>query len=281
MPTELINGYMMHFEDYGSGHPLVLIHGGLGGGDGSAGMVKHHAAALSEVCRAIFYDRRAAGQSESPSGGYDIPNQVEDLRALLVRLGVERANVLGSSAGGPIATRFALDYPDMTNRLALINTMSYASEPERQARQRELDALESRAAARGREAAVAEALEERNPGMRHTYPEEFHRLEVENLRRFEGILQTLRSYLDIRGSIEARLGSLTCPTLIVHGDADARIPVECSHWLHELIPGSELHVIPGEGHGLMTNIPELMRELVLEFLNRPALDPQPSVSRST
>ena len=96
----------------------------------------------------------------------------------------------------------------------------------------------------------------------------------------DGQPSTLRRYHQLAawlprhsGSIETRLGSLANPTLIVHGDADERIPVECSHRLNELIPNSELHVIPGAGHGLMTNVPELMRELVLEFLSRSALDP--------
>ena len=278
MPRELVNGYMMHYEDYGAGYPLVMVHGGLGGGDGSAGMVAHHAMPLREVCRAIFYDRRAAGRSESPADGYDIPNQVADLRALLQRLGVERAHVLGSSAGGPIAMRLALDYPNMVNRLVLVNTMSYASEPERRARQQELDTLEANAAARGREAAVADALEARNPGGRGAHPDEFQRMQAANLRRFDGIINSLRSYLDIGDSIETRLGAIAVPTLIVHGDADTRIPVECSRRLQELIPNSELQIIPGAGHGLMTIAPELMREMILEFLNRPALDPQPSAS---
>ena len=51
-------------------------------------------------------------------------------------LGVSHAHVLGSSAGGPVAMGFALEYPRMVDSLLLINTMSYNSEPERQARKR-------------------------------------------------------------------------------------------------------------------------------------------------
>ena len=40
------------------------------------------------------------------------------------------------------------------------------------------------------------------------------------------------------------------PVAIIHGDADSRIPVECSHSLHAQLPGSQLHVIPGAEHGL-------------------------------
>ena len=106
MSEESINGYRMYYEVQGDGSPLVMIHGGLGGGEGSASMVQHHAGVFSGEYRFICYDRRAAGKSETPAGGYDLPNQVQDLRALLDWLEVAHAHVLGSSAGGPIAMRF-------------------------------------------------------------------------------------------------------------------------------------------------------------------------------
>ena len=51
---------------------------------------------------------RAAGRSETPEDGYSVPNYASDLSALLDHLGVGQAHILGSSAGGPIALRFAL-----------------------------------------------------------------------------------------------------------------------------------------------------------------------------
>ena len=56
------------------------------------------------------------------------------------------------------------------------------------------------------------------------------------------------------------------PTLIVHADSDSRIPVACAYWLHQGIPGSELHMIPGAEHGLMANEAGRMRALILQFL---------------
>ena len=105
MPRALINGYRMHYQVYGDGQPLVMVHGGLGGGEGCAPLVQRHAAILARRFLAIFYDRRAAGASETPAEGYSMQNYAEDLRCLLERLGVARAHVLGSSAGGPIALR--------------------------------------------------------------------------------------------------------------------------------------------------------------------------------
>lgn len=271
MPEARINGYRMHYEVYGEGQPLVMVHGGLGGGEGCALMVQHHGAILARRFRAIFYDRRAAGASETPADGYSMQSYAEDLTCLLERLQVARAHVLGSSAGGPIAMRFALDRPEMVETLLLVNTMSYAQERERAVRQRELDQLRATEAAQGREAAVEKTLESRWPGLRQDQPEQFQKLRHLNLAQFEGIAKTIQSYLDIGNSIQARLSELAMPTWIVHGDADTRIPVSCAHQLHQGIPGSELHIIPGAEHGLLTNEADRVRDLMLQFLARAPL----------
>ncbi len=268
MPQETINGYNMHYEVHGDGPPLVMIHGGLGGGEGSAAMVENFAASFSDRFQMIFYDRRAAGRSETPQDGYSMANQVQDLRALLQRLGVDQAHVLGSSGGGPIALGMALDHPEMVDTLLLVNTMTYASQPERAARQQEMDDLLANEAAHGREASVERGLEFRNPGIRDNEPERFQRLKAVNMEKFPGMIGSMRAYLDIGDSIETRLSSLKMPTLIVHGDADERIPVDCSRSLHEKISGSELHIIPGAVHGLTSNEAPKLQELMLDFFGR-------------
>ena len=65
------------------------------------------------------------------------------------------------------------------------------------------------------------------------------------------------------------------PTLIVHGDADTRISVDCSYQLHSALPGSELHVVPGAEHGLLANEPELTRNVITQFLERVAAPTSP------
>ena len=279
MPEAQINGYRMYYEVDGHGPALVMLHGGLGGGEGGAGLVANHAAALSSRFTTVFPDRRGTGSSETPTDGYSIQNYAEDLRGLLDYLGIHRAHVLGSSAGGPIAMRFALDHPGMTETLLLINSMSYCQEPERAVRQQELDQLRATTRRLGKAAAVEQALDTRWPGLRQRDPERFGRLRETNLEQFDGLAKTIQSYLDIGDSIERRLGELAMPTLIVHGDADTRIPVACSHQLHASIRGSQLHIVPGAEHGLLTNEPEQTRGLVLDFLSQIARQGQPSAAR--
>ena len=266
MPEATINGFRMYYETHGSGVPLVMIHGGLGGGEGCAQMMEHHSEILSEQFRVISYDRRAAGRSETPGDGYSIPNYAEDLHSLLGHLGISQAHVLGSSAGGPVALQFALEHPEMTLSLLLINTMTYVQESEREVRQRELNEIRQVLADQGKEAAVEAGLNSRWPGLGESDPEQFSKLKAINLEQFDGIVKTIQSYLDIQDSLESRLHELTMPSMIVHGDADSRINIMCGLQLHQGIAGSEFHVIPGAEHGLLTNEARRMRGLIEEFL---------------
>ncbi|MSQ15207.1 MAG: alpha/beta hydrolase [Dehalococcoidia bacterium] len=270
MPIETINGFRMYYEVHGNGYPFVWVHGTLGGGEGSEGFSKNHAQALSNRFRLILYDRRTAGRSESPTEGYSMAIFAEDVLALLKELGVGRAHILGGSAGGPIAMTFALEHPEMVNSLFLVNTMTFSSEPERVFRRKELDTILAAERTGGREAGAEAAVLYREPQMKAQDPERFQRLYEMRLRNYEGVNHSTEAYLAVGDSIEKRLGELKMPVFIAHGDADATIPVRCGHDLHRGVPGSELHVIPGAGHGLLRNEPELMRKLMLDFLNRVA-----------
>ncbi len=271
MPEAIINGFRMYYEDHGQGQPLVMIHGGLGGGEGCQNLMANHAAVLSVGYRVISYDRRAAGRSETPGYGYSIANYAQDLYSLLEYLKVDRAHILGSSAGGPIALKFVLEHPEMTQSLLLVNTMTYARESERAIRQQELDDMKRKEIDRGKAEAIAAYLEARWPGIERNDPERFAALKEKTLEQYDGILKTTQSYLEIRNSLESRLAEIQMPTMIVHGDADSRINVECGLQLHAGIAGSAMRTIPGAEHGLLTNEPWRTRNLILEFLTGAAL----------
>ncbi len=268
MPDEVINGCLMHYETYGQGPALVMIHGGLGGGEGSAAMVERHASILARHFRVIFYDRRGAGKSETPAEGYSLEIYAEDLHSLLLQFDVTQAHILGSSAGGPIAMQFALDHPEMTESLVLINTMSYYQEAERTVRQQELEQILVCQASSGDTAAAATALETRWHGLSRREPARVQALLETSQEHLDGIAKTLQSYLDIGSSLESRLAELTMPTLIVHGDADSRIPLPCGRQLQNSISSAELYIIPGAEHGLLSNESRAVRNLIFQFLER-------------
>ena len=68
-----------------------------------------------------------------------------------------------------------------------------------------------------------------------------------------------------------RLGQVACPTLVVHGEADAPVPVAHAESIVAAMPNARLEVIPGGGHRPDIRSPELVNPLLLDFL----LDAQP------
>jgi 3-oxoadipate enol-lactonase len=73
-------------------------------------------------------------------------------------------------------------------------------------------------------------------------------------------------------SVDSELHRINCPTLILVGDQDGNTPPQASELLAKLIPRSELHVIPGAGHMLPFEAPNVVNEHLLAFLQRAATD---------
>jgi 3-oxoadipate enol-lactonase len=111
-----VNGARIYYEDEGSGHPLVLVHGW----PLSERMWDDQARVLKEHYRVIRYDRRGFGQSPgTPWNESSSEHDPADLEALLRYLKVSSAYLVGHSAGGSVVTQFALDHPEQVDALIL------------------------------------------------------------------------------------------------------------------------------------------------------------------
>jgi pimeloyl-ACP methyl ester carboxylesterase len=111
-----INGARIYYEDEGSGHPLVLIHGW----PMSARMWDEQVRVLKTHYRVIRYDRRGFGRSPgTPWNESSAEHDPADLEALLQYLKISHIYVLGHSQGGSVATQFTLDHPDQVDALIL------------------------------------------------------------------------------------------------------------------------------------------------------------------
>jgi pimeloyl-ACP methyl ester carboxylesterase len=93
----------LHYEDYGSGTPVVLIHGYPLSGRAWDRQVP---ALLEDGHRVITYDRRGFGKSSQPSGGYDYDTFAGDLHALMETLNLRDAVLVGHSMGTGEVTRY-------------------------------------------------------------------------------------------------------------------------------------------------------------------------------
>lgn len=100
----------------GSGPPLVLLHGF----PQHSPMWRRIAPVLAERCTVIAPDQRGMGASTLPDRGFTKTDMARDLAAVLDALGHERACVAGYDLGAGVAVAFARDYPERTQRLAVM-----------------------------------------------------------------------------------------------------------------------------------------------------------------
>src|SRR4051812_4261393 len=120
----------LHYVEYGAGgaSPLILLHGfPLNGA-----MWDEVVPALSDRYRVIVPDLRGHGATEAPSGPYETVDHAVDVIALLDRLGIERAAVVGLSMGGYIALQLITRYADRVSAVVLADTMGRGDTEERQ-----------------------------------------------------------------------------------------------------------------------------------------------------
>src|SRR3954471_14662177 len=102
----------------GHGPAVVLIHGFGETGD----MWSPMASALAKYHTVVVPDLRGMGLSSHPAGGYDKWTQAGDIRAVLDKLGIDRADIVGHDIGTMVAYAYAVRYPDKTSRLVIIDS---------------------------------------------------------------------------------------------------------------------------------------------------------------
>src|SRR4030081_567832 len=105
--TESSNPVELHYQDYGTGTPVVLIHGWPLSGRSWENQVP---ALLEAGYRVITYDRRGFGNSSQPWSGYDYDTFAADLNELLEHLDLREITLVGFSMGGGEVVRYLSAY---------------------------------------------------------------------------------------------------------------------------------------------------------------------------
>ena len=118
MPTVKTNGIEMHYEERGSGEPVICIMGITAPG----GVWEAHASVWEKHFRCILGDNRGVGLSDKPAGPYSSAMMADDYAGLMDALGIKKAHIVGCSMGGIIAQQLALRHPEKVKSAVLMCT---------------------------------------------------------------------------------------------------------------------------------------------------------------
>ena len=266
MPT--LKPIALHYEQQGSGLPLLLIHG-----LGSSGLDwEYQVPAFAKTFRVITVDLRGHGLSPRPAGPYSISGMAADVLALLDELGIASAHVVGLSMGGAVAFQIAADAPQRIRSMTIVNSGPHMV----------LTTLRQKLAI-GIRVPIVKLLGLPTMGKmisQKLFPDPAHQqlrdTFVERLSRNDkaAYIASLRAL--IGWSVQARLSAMHCPTLVITADQDYS-PVSLKEQYVALMPKAQLVVVPNSHHALPLERPEAFNKVLAEFLATqdasPALDP--------
>jgi len=239
--------------------PVVVLSNSLGS---THRMWEPQLAALQQRFRVVRYDTRGHGSSPVPNGPYGIDDLADDLVALLDRLGVERAHLVGLSLGGMTAMRVAGRNPERVDKLALLCTGAQlppaSNWTDRAATVRAHGSV-----------AVAAAVVERwftpeflaaHPDIRATHEAMVAATAAEG---YAGCCEAIAS-LDLRGE----LTSITAPTLAIAGADDPATPPPKLEEIAGGVKDGRLLVVPQAAHLANAEQPGIVTPALIEHLEQ-------------
>jgi class 3 adenylate cyclase len=199
---------------------------------------------MTSFARLISFDRRGSGLSDPMVGAPTLEEQMDDVLAVMDAAGSERAALVASLEGGPMAIMFAASHPERVSALILYATFARTSwapdydwAPREEWRRERVDAM----------------LEQWGKGMlalglapSRAGDPEFLKW-AGKLERHSGSPGTIRLIMDLVGKMDVRdvLPSIRVPTLVMHRRDDAFLQIEHSHYLAEHIPGARFVELEG------------------------------------
>ena len=221
----------LYYEVYGSGAPLIMLHGGVYGYiDEFGGLIPK----LAEHFQVICLGSRGHVKSDIGKAPYTYEQRAKDAHKLMKHLGLEKATVLGFSDGGFGAYVMAAMYPEKVEKVV---AMGAGDDP----------------------------VKDSDPGYTYTakelmaqYPDYFkkrvdHMPEPERWDESLKMLSELYNHSKVSKEVFVKI---KCPVLVMSGDADEYSSPERVLAAHSYIPKSQLSLIPGCGHVILgCNLP--------------------------
>ena len=264
MPIFKANDAELHYEDTGSGEPVLLLHG-LGG---SSADWTPQVEALVWRYRALTLDVRCGGRSRDlahPAGPWSVKQFADDAAGLLDHLGAEPAHIVGLSMGGIIAFQLAVDHPRLVRSLTLVNCVPQLVP--RTLKQRWTVWLRMNVARLFGPAGVARMIAPKlfpRPDQADLRQRFLKSMERNDPRAYSATQRAL-----IGWSVLDRIDAIEAPTLMVASERDYWPVAEKQGYARQM-KRAEVVVVPGVGHALPIEAPDEFNRILIPFLDTQA-----------
>lgn len=249
MKSITIDDLELYYQDFGTGYPVVLVHGM--GSDHTVweGLVS----LLKEKYRVAAVDLRGHGLSSKTPGPYNMELFANDIDSLLNSLEINKAHFIGHSMGGAIVQELAIKYPEKVQSLTLISSFAHVDS---QLRSKFLDLMK--------------ILDDEgfnaffDACLNLTYTPEFKTEHHELFEEVMDIMAKSTSIPALKESIKAcldvnfkdSLKKINLPTLIIAGSEDVFTPINLAEELKKGIPHSKIEIMDHVGHNLPVENPK-------------------------
>lgn len=258
MTYQRINGVELYSEAAGAGDPVLLLHGGFC----SLESLRAQGDALVGDHRVYAFERPGHGRSADIDGEYSYAGGLADTVAFLDANGLDSVTVIGYSDGAILGLMLALAHPRRVRSLVAISAN-----------------LDPTGFSTSAEAAGATVLGPPrksitgHPDGSTAEPSEvdaerfhYNRLSPDGPEHADVVLAKLfRLWTNEPHIAPADLAAIAAPTLVMSGDRDSIRP-DHSLLIASSIPGAQLCIVPGTGHGLVADRPEFIARVIREFL---------------
>jgi len=231
-----IRGFKMYYEVYGKGEPLLIIHGNGGSINNFLFQIPYFA----KNYQVIVADSRKQGKSVDHADSLSYEMMTDDLNALMDKLSVKQANVIGWSDGGIEGLMLAMRHPDKVKKLAVTGANLWP---------------DSSAFAPG---VWRDELKDYN------YGKDKPRTTAEEKNNWKiFMLDWLQPNIPL-----SALKQIKCPSLIIAGDHDL-ISLQHTVLIYQNIPHACLWIVPDSPHGTLQAHPDEFNKQVDDFFTQP------------
>ncbi len=268
---ETAPGVQIFCKDYGSGKPVILIHGWPLSNE----MWEYQIETLVENnFRVIAYDRRGFGKSSQPWNGYDFDTMTDDLKAIIDKLALEDVTLVGfSMGGGEVVRYFSRHAGKKVSKAILVSAVPpFMLKTEDNPEGVPQEAFDK----------MAKAMRDDRIGFLDDFGKTFFGVGLLNKSLSAPLLEYYRmlcAFASPRATLQCatafattdfreEMAALKVPTLIIHGEKDQTVPIGISSEKSaQLIPDCRYVIYEGSPHGLFYTDKDRLNKDLVAFLN--------------